>query len=165
MASINELEKLDKVLLFLEKQEFESALPIGEISTGVKNIFTTDETEVISILNKLVKDEYANTFQSPMNYIHSETRKYTILLTYFIITFEGRYFIKTGGYVRREEFRISEKTRLDGLEAHQREQANTLNRLTRLVAWGTVAASVVAFLLLVWETRHAILRLWYYIFY
>jgi hypothetical protein len=158
MASINELEKLDKVLRFLEKQEYESALPIGEISIGVKNIFTTDETEVISILNKLVKDEYANTFQSPINYNDPETGKYTaILLTYFIITFEGRYFTKTGGYVRRE-------ARLAATEDYTRKQADTLNRLTRLVAWGTVAASVVAFLLLVWETRHIILRLWHYLF-
>jgi hypothetical protein len=72
------------------------------------------------------------------------------------ITVKGLLF---NGFENQDNSANEEHARLELLEDQQVAQAKALNKLTRLLARGMMVASIFAFLLLLWETRHAMLAL------
>jgi hypothetical protein len=157
------LQKLDGLLVYLEKQRQPPIKTIGEITEDLSTSLNTDQSELLLLLGKLIEDKYASSEERQIT--KYGTKVATLETTiYYIITFNGRFFISYSGYVKQYELTAFENTRLASVEDYQRAQSDTLNRLTRLVAWGTIAASIIAFLLLLWEVRHPIIGLWHHFF-
>jgi hypothetical protein len=161
MDEFSQAKKLDGVLTYMANDgnpEFETA---SEIAKGLK-YQEMESIELHLILNKLIKDGFVE-FRETKRLFEIPGRKRE-KITEYIITFEGLYQQQTGGYLQQEKKGRAESIRVDTAIAYQREQADTLNRLTKLVAWGTVGASIIAFLLLLWEIRHVILKISHSVF-
>jgi hypothetical protein len=136
MAELSPLEKLDAVLNSLEKYRTKDYLTWEKIcqiqlhdKTGV------DAGEVLSILNKLVKDEYAELVRvNPFDKDEFYER--------WQIAFEGRVFIEQGGYTQQRANLNAEKIRMDKFDNAQKDFRRSQNMLLSLVALGTLIAAV-----------------------
>jgi len=108
------LQKLDAVLDFFAKTPFEK----GGMSYDFiyKKVIPPieDGHELNKILDKLLKDDYID--QVPGGN--------------YIVTFEGKFWSQKNGYQGELTRQGAESKRLDAVEAYQRGQARTLNRLT-----------------------------------
>jgi hypothetical protein len=158
MKNVSHLKKLDDVLKYFQKHHKNNPLSLNEVKSAIEKPFDFDINEIRPILNKLVKDKYLDTFIIPLLKRISPKLSYEYNEDYYSITFEGIIFIETGGYVRLEELYHAENTRLNTLAIRQIKNDEDLTQLTRLVAYGTIAAAAIALLLLIWEVRHPILR-------
>jgi hypothetical protein len=149
---INPLAKLDIVLEFLRQKETPPKATMEEITEGVFDKIQ-NETEVLQIVNKLIKDEYIDKEDIPVTQVGSYLIASGMLYkTYYMITFEGVFFLEyPGGYEKKEEFNSSENTRLEKLERDQIKRDKNIEKFTSLIAWGTVGAALVGLALLGWQ--------------
>lgn len=100
---MNEFEKIDKVLSYLNSKITESVLP-----SHLPMQINIDSNEGLEILRKLVKDGYAT----------EETFNKEI---HFYSTFDGRLFEKQGGYIQINKNIIAEtnlKNRLNKITSY-----------------------------------------------
>jgi len=127
-------------------------MSLSDVKDAIDKPFDFDKKELMPIFNKLVKDGYLNSFEIEALKTYSSNNTWTYNERYYEITFEGKIFIQTGGYVKHQEYRDAENIRLGKFESYQ-------TRINVWIAAGTVSASIIALLLLLWETRHFLLRI------
>jgi DNA-binding PadR family transcriptional regulator len=128
MADTTPIEKLDCILAFLNSD--------NEYQHSVKNVTDSisiklNSPEVHKVLDKLVKDGYAEMRNVPYEkpIVKEETVK-TSEYTY-IITFEGQLFLQKGGYRQQEIDNNLHRASLETLESIRRQNE-------RLLSSGTV---------------------------
>ena len=103
-------------------------------------------SELLSVLEKLSKDEFVKTHTYPKNQYGFP------LYDRYQITFEGVYFIKhQDGYQVLQNQKISENTRLDKIESEQRVNRNWTLWLTIILAFSAVATVVYYCVELYWN--------------
>jgi hypothetical protein len=158
MKKLTPDNKLDIVLKYLVNPPDEPAITAKELYEDIKNSLQSDNVEIMLILHKLIKDGYVRTFDSPIALIRNPQFKYTRITAYYIITFDGKYFItEMGGYHQKHQDIIL-----------ARDQLRIANKRSIMVnTWLVIGANVSGFAatgLLIWETRHLLLRLWHFFF-
>ena len=89
-----------------------------------------------SFSNKLIKDDYVWFVEKASVFPEFGTVKY------YRITFEGIFYIRGGGYSADMEKNQSAEKRLVELERFQINIQTSVNRLTKLIALGTLVAAV-----------------------
>ena len=87
----------------------------------------------VELLSPLPDDIVTLQYYSELDHYQQQT----------ILTPSGYYFITEGGYTEKKVATDAENTRLDAVEAYQRAQAGTLNRLTGWIAGGTIAVALI----------------------
>ncbi|WP_259070215.1 hypothetical protein HDF24_15210 [Mucilaginibacter sp. X4EP1] len=132
--------KLDMVLQYVVNIPSRELLTRDQIASNMDAI--PYEKEITEILLKLYKDGYVHT-QNDMG------------LGYFYSNFDGRIFIDSGGYKSKSlsdaadaEFQQRELDRLRNVDDLSGRNQTRLNRLTRWLVVGTIAAAVVGLVLL-----------------
>jgi hypothetical protein len=153
-AEISPIQKLDTVLKIIAvkyptgvgEQYFYKTL--RSVFDEVKKLIPNAElSELVMILNKLIKDEYAEMMK--------ETAFGTIdEKEYYSITFEGKLFLQQGGYQIKEIEDKNNRMRMDELEKRQNQNEQRLIKLNRWVAIGSVGAAVGSIGILIWEMRY-----------
>jgi hypothetical protein len=128
---LSPLRQLDRILEILENSE--QQVDIDYIALNAENEVSLNT--IILVLDKLIKDTYANKYQ-----INELDSPYTKVL--YSITFEGSAFIQQGGYVNESESIATEKERIEFATSFQLEQSRTLNRLTFWIALASGIAAV-----------------------
>lgn len=128
MEEITPIQKLDEVLNFLNKNH-EHQHAVISVQQGL--LIRLDESTIGMILNKIVRDGYAEMRNVPYEkpIIKGETIK-TSEYTYSI-TFEGQLFLQKGGYGQQESDNILHRANLVSLE-------NIRKRNEKLLAYGTI---------------------------
>lgn len=144
---INPLFKLDVVLIFLYQRTgkiFSSEQVTKEVLSEIK----ADEDEVVLILRKLKKDEYIDEFIIPNP---RDNRVRPDKIHGYSISFDGKIFLKQGGYSLKE-IRLREKsTQLETLKSDQIQRDEFLKTLTVLIAVG-FGATAVYYIYLLWQS-------------
>ena len=133
----NPLFKLDIVLMFLFIHD-SYLYTLDEIHMGVSTQIKSDDNEIGLILKKLDKDGYVITHAGDKFDINTKSTAY---VNQFCITFDGKIFLKQGGY-NLEDIRFREQNkRLEKLEIDQRENQRNMEKLTFWIAVGAIVAS------------------------
>ncbi|ASU35374.1 hypothetical protein [Mucilaginibacter xinganensis] len=136
-AKDNPLFKLDVVLMFLWIHD-KFTYTIDEIHNGVLTEINSDDNEISLILKKLDKDGYVTTFAGDKFNPDTETTSY---INQFCITFDGKIFLKQGGY-NLEDIRFREQnTKLETLKSDQIKRDEFLKTLTIWIAVGSVLSA------------------------
>ena len=152
MTEPTPIEKLDAVLDFLNKDHEYQHKVIG-VQQGLS--IKLDEPTVHKILDKLVKDGYADMINIPLDppinmgggFFKSSEFTYRI-------TFEGQVFIQKGGYRQQEADNSLHRANLETLERLRRRNEKLLSRGTIWLAILT-GALVLTEILIHWtELRH-----------
>ncbi|MGF7040138.1 hypothetical protein [Mucilaginibacter lappiensis] len=133
------LQKLDSVLIYLEKQKQPPIKSIGEISKDLVSL--TNESELLLILNKLISDGYAQ-FEDRQIFYEDEEGEYSSKVRYYIITFDGRFFVLTSGYAKENELISYKDARLNTLEVDKIKGEKSIKNLTVWIAAGTCIAGI-----------------------
>ena len=145
-------QKLDSVLNLLSETKHTinikgssvNALDIGEIGIFInKSEQTISENEIYLIIDKLYKDEYISYYETN-NKVDKLFAAYVLDRNYYYITFEGRVFLKEGGYVQKEKDKILER-------AVYESEFNRRKWIDRLIVFGTIFAGLGASALVIWE--------------
>lgn len=139
-AKENPLLKLDVVLIFLYTND-RFLQTLDEIQKGVYEHIESDDNETALILGKLEKDEFIIKHPCETAYTESGTPKIRIEYQ-FAITFEGKIFLKQGGYSSEDIRSREQNTRLEILENELRENRKWTLYLTILIALGTLVAAI-----------------------
>ena len=141
--SLTPLEKLDKVITYLNENLIRPVHTLAEIGEGLKNEKAEIEnSELLLILNKLKQDKFIEIENREIKYLTApDTEEIITIELYFSITFEGRLFNQEGGYTRKKEKEDVEINRLKTLEQNERRQAKGLVFLQIIIAIGTAIAS------------------------
>jgi len=135
-AKENPLTKLDVVLMFLYVQTYMQTL--DEIHKGVYEYVESDDNEVSLILGKLEKDSFIVKQELP---IHDVRSAKMVNVYHFAITFDGKIFLKQGGY-SLEAIRLSEQNkRVEKLESDQMAIQTNIQTLTFWIAAGAIIAA------------------------
>lgn len=145
MKHLSTLESLDYILI-----EIDEANPDIEPWQIVKNL--TTKAAVISykgnwanihlILHKLLDDKYANVALIQTTHVDAAGKSDCVMSERYSITFIGRIFIANGGYVGEYARNNEDKIKIDAATTYQREQADTLNRLTGRILIVTGIAAI-----------------------
>lgn len=130
--TLTPIEKIDQTLNFILNANKPPFVTFSEILDSIQLKFKCDSKELIEILHTLEKD----------GHIFSEVRDSNSIREYKS-TFYGRMFAANDGYRGVISRQSAESNRLDAVEAYQRGQARTLNRLTGWIAGGTIALAVI----------------------
>ncbi|WP_183567579.1 hypothetical protein [Mucilaginibacter sp. SP1R1] len=133
------LQKLDSVLIYLEQQKQPPIRSISEISRDL--ISLTNESELLLILNKLISDGYAQFEDRQVVYVDEEG-EYTSKIRYYIITFDGRFFILTSGYVKENKSISYNSARMDTLKVDQIKRDKSIKNLTVWIAIASCIAGI-----------------------
>ena len=138
------LEKLDRVITYLNENLVRPVHNLNEISDGLKKEGTeTELSELLLILNKLNQDKFINIENRQIKHITAPDIEEIITIElYFSITFDGRIYSQEGGYTRKKEKEDIELGRLKTLEQNERMQAKGLIILQLIIAIGTAIASL-----------------------
>jgi|GEM_PF-2805321 len=150
---LSALEKLDIVLRFINDKQQPPKSTLEEIKAGTKAVLNESDTVLLQIIGKLKTDGNIKIESGIENVVTGSNFASKLTnVTYYLISFEGAYLLKyQNGYVGREKHRHAEEIRVDRAIAYQREQTDTLNRLTSKIARGTIGATVIGGLLLIWQ--------------
>ncbi len=137
------LERLDKVITYLNENLIRPVHTLMEISMGLKKEKTEIEnSELLLILNKLEQDKFIEVENREAKHTTAPDKEEIITIeSYFSITFEGRLFNQEGGYARKKAREDIELNRLKTLEQNERKQAKGLVFLQIIIAIGTAIAS------------------------
>lgn len=134
-ADLSPEQKLDIVLQKLVNLSDDNPQPYNEIAYLLNA--RPFNKEIFEILLKLKKDGYVAS--------NGETG-----FGSYSSNFDGRLFIDRGGYTAKalRDAEVAEQQRLDAARLIQLESQNLinsgrLNRLTRWLAWGTIALAVI----------------------
>jgi len=138
------LEKLDRVITYLNENLVRPVHNLNEISEGLKKEGTeTELSELLLILNKLNQDKFVAIENREIKHMTAPDIEEIITVElYFSITFDGRIFSQEGGYTRKKEKEDVEVYRLRTLEQNERRQAKGLIVLQVIIAIGTAIASL-----------------------
>ena len=142
METLSELKKLDDVLRYFEIHFKDNPLTENDVKNAIENPFDFDLNEIRPIIHKLVNDKrLKNVLIDGLN-TYSPNREFEYVEDYYSITFDGRFFIQAGGYVRRAELNLSENIRMEKLEIATTANQLLTTRLTILIAVGTLLAAI-----------------------
>lgn len=141
-------EKLNAVLTFLNK-DYEYQYLINGVQQGLTEKF--NQGTVHKILDQLVIDGYAimNSIKIDPPILQVDGLHKSSEWTY-TITFKGQLFIEKGGYLKQEQDNFLHLASLKTIEEIRK-------RNERMVAYGSVAAAIIAgFLMLLelWKVFH-----------
>ncbi|CAN5508229.1 hypothetical protein BH09BAC6_BH09BAC6_26070 [soil metagenome] len=134
----NPLFQLDVVLAFLY-QRIGLIFPSEQVTKAVSDEIKVNESDVILILQKLKKDKYIDeyTINKP-----NDNRVIPATVIGYSINFNGKLFLKRGGYNLQAINNDAENNRLKNLENDQRASRNQMNFLTAVIAAGTLVAAI-----------------------
>lgn len=141
MEDYSELKKLDDVLKYFIAMSDSQPLTFWDIQHPLNATFQLDRNEIFPILSKLVNDKYLSVEIVNMKRIVSKNNSYTMPERLYFITFEGKFFIQIGGYVKKAESNLAENGRLEKLESDQMAIQTNMQRLTFWIAIGAIVAS------------------------
>ena len=151
MEEKNPIQKLDEVLNFLNKNH-EHQHAVISVKEGLS--IKLDESIIGMILDKIVRDGYAEMRNVPYEkpIIKGDTIKISEYT--YSITFEGQLFLQKGGYGQQESDNILHRANLETLESIRRRNEKLLSRGTIWLAVLT-GALVVTEILVHWcELKH-----------
>ncbi len=139
MKELSPIQQLDFVLSSLDNY----SKTINEIQKEL-NLEISTFKDVRMILEKLVKDKYAQEIKEEVRYEGPAflkppggTWSYS-----YKLSFEGKVFIQQGGYREQFKVNVAENIRLDNLEKRQKHFEWNQTLLLTLVAVGTLIAAV-----------------------
>jgi len=92
---MKELKILDDILIQLKDKTSENPLIKEDIIWYAGHLFTTNERDKRTILEKLIKDGYADRLDLAI------TKDNTSIVDKYFITFDGLIFINKGGYTKQ----------------------------------------------------------------
>ena len=126
---------------------------LKEIQKGTEAKLNESDTVLLQIIGRLEKDNFIKIEHDIINVSKGVSfLSVPTPITYYLISFDGAYLLKhQDGYVGRENQRLAENIRLDTLTNRQIANDEALTQLTRLIAWGTVGATAIGVLLLIWQ--------------
>lgn len=144
--SLNPIQKLDAVLESLElySETVNNIQRILRLKLEPATLY-----EVQMILNKLIKDGYAEELKSVVA-DRLKVGAQEIFYSYKI-TFEGDFLKSSGGYQELQNQKNAENIRLDKIESHQMEHRRWMNRLTLILAVSAVATVIYYGVELYWK--------------
>jgi hypothetical protein len=159
MAVFTPSQKLDNVLALLSKDGNPCFEALESIATGMTR---QDKYETYLILNKLIKDGYVEFSDHIRN---DTTKEMNGPVRKYIISFEGLDFLlNRGGYQELERIRVKSDQTHDLLLSHEEsikadqiKRDESLKKLTRWIAVGTIIAGIYYLL----ETVRLIFPLFY----
>ncbi|RLD56589.1 MAG: hypothetical protein DRJ01_15045 [Bacteroidetes bacterium] len=98
---MDELRMLDDILIQLRDKTVENPLVKEDIIWYAGHLFTTNDRDRRTVLEKLIKDGYADRLDLPVS------KDNPTLIDKYFITFEGLIFIRKRGYISeyRKELR------------------------------------------------------------
>ena len=151
------IEQLDYLLEFLSNNmHAKPKISLVDILKYTDYNICDDGAELVQVLNKLIKDGYAdfenvNMGVSALSYPEVDT-----YIRYFFATFEGKFLISMeGGYQGLHLRQHAESIRLAKLEKLDRANRNAQTWLTVLIAFGTLVAAVY-YGIEVWKFYHSL---------
>src|SRR5579872_5102967 len=131
------IKEIDDVLDYMAIKENIVFMTISDIRKGL-SIAENKEIELYLILNKLLKDGYIELFEKEYtNTVNARISNAPETIRRYIITFEGRLFKQTGGYL--QQFILDSQT-----SYHQKIYRGQLLVATWIAGIGTGG-------LLIWE--------------
>lgn len=133
----NPLFQLDVVLIFLYHRVGKIFTP-KQITTGVLNDINVNEVDVILMVKKLKKDNYVDEYDIPNP---NDNRVIPDRVDGYSINFNGKLFLKQGGYNLTAIREADENARLGRIESDQMAIQTSIGRLTFWIAVGAVISA------------------------
>lgn len=146
MKELTPIHKLDEVLKILASNYGKAGIDFDSLYNKTKNIIVDDGNELQEILEKLFDDNFIIVFDRNSNVIKDIGAKESTLVrfTFYKIKFEGRYFLKQGGYTIQEKSEgLKKQEIIDG-------KALRIRNDSRLI-FGTYLVAAVGLGLIIWE--------------
>ena len=132
------LDKIDTILNCLYTHSGENP-DFAKIQKWLSDKPEIEKGDIEDCLLHLHRNKYIYCeFMGNRDYIYIDSPQ-----AHYLISFEGKVFIESGGYQQKATDAASENTRVDAVEAFQHAQAWRLNRLTAWIAGGTIALAVI----------------------
>jgi hypothetical protein len=104
MEDLTYNHKLNEVLHYLSLRTKPPKATISEVTKALVAGLNSNESELLLLLDKLVKDGYVDAYNAPMNRILSDTKSYTHDVRYYIINIDGKSFFNEKGGYGKEKF-------------------------------------------------------------
>jgi hypothetical protein len=99
MENLTYNHKLNEVLRYLNRRTQPPKATISEVVKDLEPALNSDESELLLLLDKLVKDGYVDAYSTQMNRVLSDEISYKHDVRYYIINIDGKSFInERGGY-------------------------------------------------------------------